>query len=103
MFAPYPEGVQVPHYHPIISYFTLLWDETQDKEQFYNTIRLEAIATKCKEATFPNGYNEFSQADLTGFVVQRIAPEDRWWLRPGALGEAETDDDAGTLHGFFGY
>ena len=32
MFAPYPEGVQVPHYHPIISYLTLLWDEMLDKE-----------------------------------------------------------------------
>ena len=38
MFAPYLEGVQVPHYHLIISYLALLWDETPDKERFYNTI-----------------------------------------------------------------
>ena len=103
MFAPYLEGVQVPHYHPIISYLALLWDETPDKEQFYNSIRLKDIATKCKEATFLKEYNEFSQEDLTGFVAQQIAPEDRWWLRPDALGEVEMDGDAGTLHGLFRY
>ena len=103
MFAPYLEGVQVPHYHPIISYLALLWDEMPDKEQFYNSIRLKDIATKCKEATFLKEYNEFSQEDLTGFVAQQIAPEDRWWLRPDALGEVEMDGDAGTLHGLFGY
>ena len=95
--------MQVPHYHPIISYLALLWDEMPDKERFYSAIRLEDIATKCKEATFPKGYDEFAQADLTDFVVQRIAPEDRWWLRPDALGEVETDGDAGTLHDLFGY
>ena len=51
--------------------------------------------------TFPKGYDEFSQADLTGFVVQWITPEDQWWLRPAALGEVETDGDAGTLHDLF--
>ena len=95
--------MQVPSYHPIISYLALLWDETPDKEQFYNSIRLEGIATKCKTATFLKGYDEFSQADLTGFIAQRIAPEDRWWLRPDALGEVETDGDAGTLHDLFRY
>lgn len=103
MYDPYPHGVTVPHFHPLIEYLATLWDNTPEKENFYDAISFKEIAAKCAEKPHPPGYDEFSKSDLTSFVNGRVPPERRWWLRPDALGVVDGDGDAGTFSNMWQY
>ena len=82
MYNPYPHGVKVPQFHPIIEYLATLWDNTLEKENFYDTINFKEIAAKCAEKPHPPGYDEFLKSDLTSFINNQVPPEQQWWLRP---------------------
>jgi hypothetical protein len=96
MYDPYPDGVKLPLFHPIIGYLARLWDATMNKNEFYDAINLSEVAAKCGEAKTMKGYDEFKVPDLSPLVKSRIRPEHRWWLSPAALGMEGGDGDAGT-------
>src|ERR1700744_668223 len=98
MYDPYPEGVRLPLFHPIIGYLARLWDATVDKNEFYDAINLSEVAAKCGEAKRMKGYDEFKVPDLSPLVKDQIQPEHRWWLSPAALGMEGGDGDAGASH-----